>query len=1019
MGRGIEIYGIEGNLQASTDRYTWGQSGNGSCYMTDTGMTHPQPRVRGYIDVTGVNPEIFIYPPTGKAVYLEQFQPISGGFRYWFGAVSSQPVAFQYWVMDVPAVAYKDPAMASMGVQVFDQNLAVTYDAAMDQLDTKLLATVETPPSQAPSTTGSVQYDRWSLVDQVAIPIPAGRKYAVSISGLANIQGMQDTGQYATGSGYPSGMPIRVDDPNGDPNSGGGGGPNQWRRMRLDTLWSGVEIDNGYLTVGNYFVEQFEGWYPIGQEEHLNCYGKGRFIIADVTDLATTGIPTTPNSPVVNVSAAERRIEVNGAAQNTITPQVTLSISGGTAPYTIQWEFVSGTNTVAPYGGTTGTTFATIVTQQQPDTTHQAYWRARVVSATGVVGYSQDVLFTHVAAAYSVDAVPDALGLSPLTLVSNERQASIGDVADLRGFNQTIRGRVEAYNYVGSADAQAVYVYLGPQYDQWGPWEHVGTFDPRGAAPGQLRYCDFDIRPNDHRRIHIVTDTVTNSGRKDSHFDMVVWKLADSFGSEVQISTGKRITLTVDADNNFNVPTYTPAAFTLPTITVNSNENYVQDSSGQVAQQLTGFNQTITLRLAMVSVAGSMNDGYFRLVRHTPSIGWHEAGRIPLVNGGGSISAQFLPGDYVYTDVIGTQTYAGRKDMSFYGQLFNDSTGGTLIAQHQTFLTVDADNNYNNAPVANYKLDYLDWQDFNVVTNENYAISNHNGQNATGITHQVRLRAYLINKSGYISDGYLRAHNWNGGNPQTRGQWRYATDGEGSFTWLVNPNEHIYYSVDAVTASGRQTSSFSVHTYNESDGGGVGTIIDAFNVGVDIDQNNDYNLPTTDVDPTPFTANGMYAYSGSGFAQGISGPYTLTGFNTQTQLRAYFGFNSYNFQQITNNGGGPIMVEDGYLNSGATMYVYVNGQPRAEVSLPNPSGSYSGPMNYGTIIEGIVFNPGDTVTFYLNLTCESSNYQYGVSAHVAGHIHLQRMINGNTGAIEVTSFPYQVTIEKPYQGIIW
>lgn len=403
MGRGVEIYGQAGNLQASTDRYCWALSGHGSLLMNDTGQTHPQPRVRGYIDVAGVNPEIFIYPPEGKAVFLEQFQPISGGFRYTFGAVSSSPVAFQYWVFDVPSQGIKDPALASMGIQVFDQSLTVTYDAATDTLDTKALVTVTTPPSQAATTNGDVSYDRYAIGDVQSFAIPQGRKYAVSIAGLANIQGMQDTGQYAHGSTYPSDVPIRVDDPESQPT-----GNYQWRRMRLDTLWSGVKIQNGTLTVGNGFVEQFEGWYPIGTNEVLSCYGVGRFMIADVTDLSASGLPSNPNAPVVNVSATQRRVDANGPAQTTITPAVTLSISGGTTPYSIQWERVGGgSETVQPYGSTTSTSFATQVYNQQPDTTHQAYYRARVVSASGVVSYSPDVMFTHVAAAYSVDVTPD------------------------------------------------------------------------------------------------------------------------------------------------------------------------------------------------------------------------------------------------------------------------------------------------------------------------------------------------------------------------------------------------------------------------------------------------------------------------------------------------------------------------------------------------------------------------------------------------------------------------------------
>jgi hypothetical protein len=112
------------------------------------------------------------------------------------------------------------------------------------------------------------------------------------------------------------------------------------------------------------------------------------------------------------------------------------------------------------------------------------------------------------------------------------------------------------------------------------------------------------------------------------------------------------------------------------------------------------------------------------------------------------------------------------------------------------------------------KLDPIDWADFNVITNENYAVNNHNGQNATGINQPVTLRAYIVNYSGSISDGYVRAYNWNGGNPQFRGDFRYAINGNGSFAFTTNPGEHMYFHVDAATASGRQMASFDVHVYN-------------------------------------------------------------------------------------------------------------------------------------------------------------------------------------------------------------
>ena len=826
MGRGVEIYGQAGNLQASTDRYCWALSGHGSLLMNDTGSTHPQPRVRGYIDVAGVNPEIFIYPPEGKAVFLEQFQPISGGFRYTFGAVSSTPVAFQYWVFDVPSQGIKDPALASMGIQVFDQSLTVTYDAATDTLDTKALVTVTTPPSQAATTNGDVSYDRYAIGDVQSFDIPQGRKYAVSIAGLANIQGMQDTGQYARGSTYPYDVPITVDDPDSQPT-----GNYQWRRMRLDTLWSGVKIQNGTLTVGNGFVEQFEGWYAIDTKEVLSCYGKGRFMIADVTDLSSTGLPSNPNAPVVNVNATERRIEINGPAQNTITPAVTLTISGGTAPYTIQWERIGGgSETVKPYGSTTSTSFATQVESQQPDTTHQASFRARVVSATGVVSYSPDVRFVHVAQAYSVDVTPEPFSITNFA-PNSAAEVAYGTprVFQITGINQAISLRLARSASSSSSNITLNQLKLRTGPSSSGPWSDVGILYGNGQ---------IDFTANNGAWFELTIEIRTNAGRGTAQYNAEITNQSTGGNSLASFNFNG----VVDNDNNYNTTDTTPDLITnWPAISGSVNENdYSWSTSWYGEHYVTGINVPITLRVEIYDYHSPNNlDALFVDVFTWPpgATDWTHHGYFSAHVAGPDGLRKLDVGNVVNGTRVSANLHAisneGKKSATCRLVLWSiTGTGGQFASANQS-VTVDADNNYN---IPDYDLNPIDWDNAHFSTNDNTGAAATGWRAISGINRDIKLRAEISNITG---QGFNLA---DGGNlipvSNKRGDLYYKPwrDG-GSFTFTVQNGEEIRFYCDAYTTQGRKQYGYDVHVYNDT----TGAFVDHHYQSGILDEDNNWN----------------------------------------------------------------------------------------------------------------------------------------------------------------------------------
>jgi hypothetical protein len=824
----FEILSETGNLQVTgSGGIGYGLSATGAVSMVNDGATHPQPMVVAQVSVNGVNP-VFAYKANGR-ICVERTSVSGSTFTFYLRAQSNVAIGVQYWIFDTATTSVKDPTMAGIAAEIRDEYGVVTFDATMAAM--RVSEAVETPKSSS-----SVPYGRVvDLSDTTTITVPAGRTYAIVQSTPAFVFTTYDMGGYSNSENQPN-QPIIDPEDGTEP----GSGLYRWRQQSLQSY----QVTGGYtggstIEVGLTRFEYFDlGWQPASSTPFIQVYGQARHLIIDVTNFTSAG-GISPTIVTAGVNATSRSVTNGGAetiSQST-TPVVTVSASGGTAPYTYLWEFVSGSQDVYGYG-TSSASFYTGTNNQPAGSVRSAIYRCRVTDANGYVGYSADVTFSHTAQTYQNDYVPDALALVPLTFVSNEDHASTSDVTDLTGFNQAITLRGQSYDPVGSMDAQAVYFYTGP-INQWGPWEHRGTIDPRNGGS----YVDFVVQPN--TRLHYVIDNVTNSGRKSNYFDLVVWNLSNPGGAAVL--SNKRMTMTVDDNNDYNVGDWTPDAISVPNLTGYVSNDPELYTDGRFFQ-ITGVNRQLWLRFIRTYYELSQSGAIFTrrlLVFHSTT------------GSGGPWTSYFVGagtpenptpftdvacnnGDWFYVQGWIT-TNSGRGSASWRNYIdYHDGT--TVLGRLATFDvsgTVDNDDNYNNADP---NLDPMDWADFSVVTNANYAINNHNGQNATGINQAVTLRAYVVNYSGAISDGYLRAYNWNGGNPQLRGDYRYAVNGDGSFAFGVNPGEHIYFSVDGVTGAGRQTANFAVHVYNET----TGAWVDAFNVAVDLDQDNNYNYRTPD-----------------------------------------------------------------------------------------------------------------------------------------------------------------------------
>lgn len=274
------------------------------------------------------------------------------------------------------------------------------------------------------------------------------------------------------------------------------------------------------------------------------------------------------------------------------------------------------------------------------------------------------------------DFTLDPLNLTDQAINTAEYYGAVGVARTLSGINRTITIRAAASNVSGNISAGGLYLQKN------GANQGNGHLWTDGVGYREATFVNGD-------QLALYIDAQTFSGAKAGQF----------YTTLTNMTTGESLggfwtVCNVDTDNNYNNADYVPDGISLPTLTVNTNENYAANSTGQDIRYLTGFNQEITLRLDMVGVSGSVSGGYVRLIRYTPALGYYEAGLINLETGG-SCSSVFLPGDQVYTDLVSVYTAAGRRDMNFTLQLFNVTGGNYLMTQHAVNITVDADNNYN------------------------------------------------------------------------------------------------------------------------------------------------------------------------------------------------------------------------------------------------------------------------------------------------------------------------------------
>lgn len=806
----IEFLSADGHAQAlGANAFGLGLLTHGAITLVNDNQTHPQPMVVGQVTVAGVNPVLAF--KANQQVNVYGAANSGGSFTFYFRAQSSVALGLQYWVFDTATQAMRDPTLADVEAAIFDEYGVKTFDLTM--LFMKVADVIETPspPNEIPFGFGG-----GSLGEHVDLAVPAGRTYAIVQSTPFFLNTTYDTGAYGTGQ-YPPELNIG----DGEPPLG-----MTWRYQTLESYFStGGYVNGSTIRAGITRFEFWQQWNPRGATPHLNMDGECRHLVIDVTGLPSTPLPN-PNTPNVAISAASRSVSVSSATNATTdTPAVSITISGGAAPYSINWVRQSGSTAVVPAGSSTTTSFSTRVTNQVPGTSVSAIYVANVTDALGATRSSDPVTFTHTVGA--VDKAPDPVtlnGMSPTT-TGNVLGDTASNAIQIAGINASITLRWERYAAAGSIDAITVVVQKAASAS--GPWTDVGSFNP---LLGGYQYADAPANNGDWFR-YVIRGAATNAGRKVYTFNLTVWNL----DLNNQIAADRPVSITVDSDDNYYQPDFTPDLIDWANISGSTND--ATFFGGNAAQTIAGINQTITVRATISNVVKTGNIVFnSRLDVHRNSSYAHDT---TTLNNGAWAETTVTNGQTLQF-YAHAGTSAGTAAISYTVTVTNVTTGAIL----DTFTvnqTVDADNNYNVAPTPDYTLDPIGVGDLSLYTNEPSGLTNASFFQVTGINQSVVLRFTRGNQwdSGGIFTRRLYIYHSTVGSGGPWTEYAIGAGANGTADITVNNGHWFYVQAYCDTTAGIGQTSFTAYIANQTTGGNR---IASFNVSATVDADNNYGV---------------------------------------------------------------------------------------------------------------------------------------------------------------------------------
>lgn len=524
------------------------------------------------------------------------------------------------------------------------------------------------------------------------------------------------------------------------------------------------------------------------------------------------------------------------------------------------------------------------------------------------------------------DIDPDAASFGDITIYSNEPDVAwVGTESLVTGINQPIVLRLERYSYSGNLDGAWIdYQVL----DASGAVVDSGFFDVLGP---DARYRDLTVQNG--YRVKYWAHGATNSGARVATWTMAVWNMTKTHATNTQIIwSQKSVSVTVDADNNHNVPDYTLDPIAWPSLSeTSSSTNFVTAGAGRT---LTGINRNVTLRATISGLSGNLSAGSRLEMWVNGAMRYHSTN----LGNGSWPGGEFAPGENVQFVAQAVSADGAQRSGSYTVTVQNLTSGQAL----GTF-TVN-----QTAGAPDYTPDaFNDFTDQNGVTNDP-TIWFGPAQAVTGINRPITLRVERYNYSGNLDEVYVSVYRDSGAGWVRQGEFDPRNAGYQYVDFTVNNGDKIHYAIDGRTYEGRKTGTMNMVVWNLSQPGGAvqissrtaNIIVDAdnnYNIGgnvtVNLSNSNIHGFAMVSRPGRPVTAQGSTNFS----VIGATGSWTAT-----VELQNVFGSTP-----MTSVSGTTATIKISSANS-----VYADGQFRVRITDTTGLVRYSPWGSYALEIEG-------------------------------------------------------------------
>lgn len=400
---------------------------------------------------------------------------------------------------------------------------------------------------------------------------------------------------------------------------------------------------------------------------------------------------------------------------------------------------------------------------------------------------------------YNFDLTPDPISIANFA-PNSAAEVAYGTprVFQITGIQQSIVLRLTRTNSSSSANITLNQLKVRTSTtSSSGPWSDVGILYGNGT---------LDWSVINGMWVEITIEFRTNSGYGTGYYDASITNL--STGANLSNFNFNGI---VDNDNNYNVTDYYPDDFWWNTQYLTTNDNY---GAINVVKNVTGINQTITIRCTVSSYSGNISGAGLYFHKNGAAVNGYMAWN----SGTYSRETTFNNGDQL-SCYIDASTTSGRRQGQFYTEFTNVTTGQSL-GGFWTYVDVDQNNDYNVGPVPDYTPDPVTFYGMYVSDPGTFPVADGNTVTITGINQTIAVQAIISNSNGTLP-GELEIWvngQWSGGSTNlNNGSWTQANVSNGSslkFKAYGSSNTYRYRNFDVTVknaTTGAIMGSFNVY----------------------------------------------------------------------------------------------------------------------------------------------------------------------------------------------------------------